>query len=690
MYNSNYNNDVVGRRGFLGRVACAWWLARHVPFLAPVGVARADGVDGASAKDAVARKPLYWSWWGWEPLAHYRRVGGIVGAVDTNAPGLEKWYDRLHSEELVATMADVGVNLACTHFFKGFGLVAERAEQQRTAALVRVAHGHGIKVLGYCQSRSLYHESFLAEEPHAEEWIQRDEQGKLRTWGRATYRWAPCILSREFRDYMKRAIRIGLEEVGLDGFHFDNDYCEPCYCKRCQEGFRAWLAKRHPAPQERFGRASFDDVRLPATVRSPAHIEDPIVQEWVRFRCESLAEYHAELCAHARSIRPGVILLGNPAYPRDGNSPYGRSVWPALLGRQLDLLFAENENFPGMEGGALVSQIRAFKQAAAVGYRVISTVWRRDKLTAAGLPESAGEVGLQVAEAAANGGVPGTNWALRPTNEGDRMRIDRPDLREALAISLRFARDTEKLLAGARPVRDVAVLRTFASAAFDGRESDARVLAAEEVLIRGGFAWETVFGEDMGRLDGFAALVLAGQSHMSDAECETVRAFTKAGGALILVGDNGDRDENGRARGRPAFQGFQGGNIARIGADVICAKEAGGRAARIMLPESWTQMADEIDRVAGERLSVRLRGAGTIALSASEIEGGRLVIHLVNYAAGATPEGLRLDLGKRWKGAGAARMLVPDGPGRDLVVRDVSGPMLELPPFAVYGVVIVG
>ena len=60
-----------------------------------------------------------------------------------------------------------------------------------------------------------------------------------------------------------------------------------------------------------------------------------------------------DLAAHARRIKPDVLLLGNPAYPRDPNSAYARSVWAPLLGRQLDLMFAENGNFPGIEDGAL-------------------------------------------------------------------------------------------------------------------------------------------------------------------------------------------------------------------------------------------------------------------------------------------------------------------------------------------------
>jgi hypothetical protein len=430
--------------------------------------------------------PLYWSFWGWEPLDHYRRLAGNTGAVDGRAHSLPQWYERLHTENLVELMARLGLNLAVTSFFKGFGLQHEQAEQERTATLVRLGHRHGMRVLGYCQSRSLYYEALLAEEPDAASWVQRDALGQMRTWLGVYYRWAPCIMNQDFREYMKRVIRVGLEEVGLDGLHFDNCYAEPCYCPTCERAFREWLTERYPSPRERFGLVSFAHTRQPPERPSPQRISDPLVQEWVRFRCESFADYLGELADHARSIRPDVILLGNPGYPRD-HTAYNRSIWAPLVMRHLDLVFAENAQFAGMDNDILVSQVRAYKHGTTVGYRVVSTTWQRGQTTSSGLPETAEAIGLQVAEAAANGGVPGTNWALRPMgNDDGGMRIDRPDLRQALQHYLGFAGANERVLHGSHPVKDVAVLRSFASEVYDIGQAAKPLYGAEEALIRGG------------------------------------------------------------------------------------------------------------------------------------------------------------------------------------------------------------
>ena len=74
------------RREFCGRVAGGLCLA----------AGQSEYLAAAGTVKSPAQGPLYWSWWGWEPLDHYRRTGGIVGAVDTRAPWMPQWYERLH------------------------------------------------------------------------------------------------------------------------------------------------------------------------------------------------------------------------------------------------------------------------------------------------------------------------------------------------------------------------------------------------------------------------------------------------------------------------------------------------------------------------------------------------------------------------------------------------------------------
>lgn len=668
----------LNRRAFLNQAAAVGLSAQAIPSLWAAETPRRS--------PAVAQRPLYWSWWGWETIDHYRRAGGTPGAVDSTAPWLEAWYDRLHDEQTVRQMAELGVNLGITHFFKGFGLAHEAQQQQRTRDLVQKAHRHGVAVLGYCQSRSLYYEAFLKEEPRAADWIQRDRTGELMTWGGAYYRWAPCLSSSEFRAYLKRVIRFGLEEIGLDGLHFDNDYAEACYCPRCQAAFRQWLARRWPNPRTRFGLADFDAVRIPPSGASPSRIADPLAAEWVRFRCELLAEYHADITSHARRIRPDVILLGNPAHPRGFDGPFKRSVWAPWVGQHLDLMFAENGQFPAMNEGRVVSQVRAYKQAAAVGYRVVSTTWRRGKETGLGLPEAAHQVGLQVCEAAAFGGIPGTNWSLRPLGDGNKMQIDRPEMREALGHYLGFVRGNARRLAGARPVRDVAVLHTFASAALNPGELWPVLMGTEEVLIRKGFAWEVLFDETLSKASAFGSLVLAQQTHLSDAACETIGRLAGGGTGLVLIGENGRYDESGRQRGRDPFQQLSGPRVVRVDAKLARAKVDAGYTIEVTLPPGATKLAAAVETALKPRGTVRLLDADTMALAAWELPDKSLALHLVNYAAPEAVQGAKLRFDRAWRDAKTAELLVP---GKSPAKIAVSGGSIALPPIELYGVVIV-
>jgi hypothetical protein len=354
-------------------------------------------------------------------------------------------------------------------------------------------------------------------------------------------------------------------------------------------------------------------------------------------------------------------------------------------------MFAENGNFPGMIGDVLVSQIRASKQGQAIGYRVISTTWRHGRGDVSELPDKPEEFCLQIAEAAANGAVPGTNWALRPLGEEDRMRIDRPELRAALRKALAFVRANEPLMRNARPIQDVVVLRTFSSLAFDNRQAWPLLLGAEEVLIRGGFAWGTVFGEAGDFPESSPVLVLGGQSHLSEGERRAVKDFVARGGGLVIAGTNGQQNENGHQRQAIGTEGLDGPRVVRLPAEAARAAISTKYEHRISLPKKWEETATAVEKAAGNRLSVRLRGDGKVTLSAWEREDNTLVVHLVNYATPKPAEGLRLELGPRWKKAKTARLLDLDGEKQDVPIEfDGSRGVINIPPLKTYTVVLAG
>lgn len=693
--------ESIARRHFLGQLGGlpllgTSLLSANLWDAAMAGEPAVLSPETQQAKDRATDSAVYWAWWGWEPWEHNRRAGGVTGAVDGSSHWLHRWYGRLHSEEMVELMAKLGVNMAVTHYFKGFGLEHERAEAQRTARLVQLARKHGIRVIGYCQFRSLYYETFMLEEPSAENWIQRDPLGQSIGWGKQYFRWTPCINSQEFRAYLKRVVRVGLEEIGLAGFNFDNCMSSPCYCPRCERAFREWMVNRYPEPRDLFGIGTVAGVRQPPAPKDTSRVTDPLTRAWLRWRCERLDDFAGEITGYIRGLRPDAILMANPGYPTGANCAM-RSVWPAMVGRHLNMMIAENSSSPEMLDDKIISQIRAYRHGIAVGYRPVSTTWAggvgREASTEASsaLPQTPQMVKLQVAEAAANRAVPGANWALRPLGGGDGMRIDLPELREALAQYLQFVRKYESLWLNATPISDVAVIRSFASGAFDPQKSWDYAVTAEEILIRSGFSWGAAFDENLDGLKGSPVLVLAGQTHLASGTCEAIRAFAAAGGGVIVLGDLAQWDENGMLYEPSPLAGLQGPRVVRMEIDTPKNDHRAGHTVCIALPKQRRAVAEAVEKVSDGRLTARLHGSTTVALSAFRTQDDRLALHLVNYAAPKAAGPLRVALGDAWKSRREARLITPEGGEQPLsVTGDKAGASIEISAIEAYGIVVVG
>jgi len=154
----------------------------------------------------------------------------------------------------------------------------------------------------------------------------------------------------------------------------------------------------------------------------------------------------------------------------------------------------------------------------------------------------------------------------------------------------------------------------------------------------------------------------------------------------VLVGENGRYDENGRQRTRNALDGLEGPRVVRVDPAAIRTTPVSGYEIRVPMPKGWKKLSAAIEQAAGG-LSVRLHGPDTVALSAYELPSHRLAVHLVNYAAADPAQGLRLELGRRWKDCRRAQLRPLDGPQQELPVTTST---ITLPPLPLYAVVLLG
>jgi len=507
----------------------------------------------------VQRGKLRWVWALWEPERFYRRAAYGGATSPGNALWMPQWYERMRSEETVKWLADIGVNLVSTCWFKGFGLQAEAQEMERSARFTDLCHRHGIRVLGYHQSTTLCWEALLDEAPNAEDWVQRQADGSLMCYGggSAYWRWMACIRNEEHRAYLERVVRKCLEEGKMDGIEWDGNVYK-CHCERCQQAFREYLFANHPDPEDLFGLPHLRHARIPPTENR----NDPFFQALLRFREHTMREWLGHFNRLVKSINPEAAHV-----------TYFISEWPDRPLDDIDILIDENHNVPYVQDDVLTCKLRGYKIGDARDRVVLVTAWMRapsqqapagpptPESTAAevaafqapvgGLrrPETALEVKRDLAESVCHGGhVLTATYSLRGVG-GDRVWLDQPFVHESLKQYFSFFAKYEQFYGESRSLANVALYRSHSSLSNDFFTAFPSIWGIEQVCLQYQIPFDTVFTCQLDRLADYAAVILADQRAMSDAEIETISAFVEAGGGLVLTGQSAMYDEHLRLRG---------------------------------------------------------------------------------------------------------------------------------------------
>ena len=531
----------ITRRHFLTGVAAA---AAGSQLLDRELLAAGPAAETLAPPDWIALGKLRWVWALWEPLAMYRRGGYGAGIGDGRATGhwVRRWYDRMHSDEILDKLADAGVNLMTTHFYKGFGLRGEADEMDRAADFTRRAHDRGIRVLGYHQFSTVIYETMLDEVPNLRDWIQRAPDGSLQTYGSATWRWKACPIHDEFIAYLKRVVDRCLVDAGMDGVEYDGTDYE-CYCAKCTAAFRRYLAEHHPKPRERFGLPHFRHVEIPSRWAP----KDPIWQEWIRFRIDLMGRRLRELRTYIHGKKPGAALVTYEDCPAEWRT--GRTRLLPDDGGYFDLAIAESHDMPQVLDGQLVTKVRHLKEGTAIGMVALSTDWLRTPDGGITLPRETRPVELDMAECLACGGqVCTATWSLRAGNNRDGSAFfEQPDFHAALKRYMGFARDHQDLYVGSQPCANVWIYHSLWSLAFDHSTAYNSVLGFEQALL-GRIAYRVAKEAHLPQLGPRDVLVVAAQTCLSNRECDALRAAVGRGCGLILTGRSAECDENFRQR----------------------------------------------------------------------------------------------------------------------------------------------
>jgi len=442
-------------------------------------------------------------------------------------------YAHMGDPDNIQRLYDAGVRYATIYFYKGFGLQYEHASMEQARRNADELHRHGIKV-GLYIGGTMFTETLYHELPEAKNWEQRNQDNHWVPYGLQTYRHYACPNEPAYRDYLKRVLKIGVEELHADQLLFDNIMLQPepdsCRCPRCLQAFHDFLRRKYPTPEavtRRFGLPEVEWIKVnewdsPTQPEGLAKLDDPVLQEWVRFRCESLANYADDLSAYVKSLNPNVAILMNIKGVYSWNRYWANAVYHPLYAGHVDVLAFDTGGYDARldaKTGALVSQIRSYKMARQLGASCEAPLG--DELLAAQHMAFGYETPVA--------GYAGAPWM---------------SARTAATPILEFYRHYhQRYYTGVTNVADVAVLRNWPSMAYSINAAYVPATLMEQVLIQHKIPFDLLFDEQLTNLDRYGAVILAGQECVADSQVQMLLAYARNGGTLVISDNTGQYNQ---------------------------------------------------------------------------------------------------------------------------------------------------
>jgi len=479
----------------------------------------------------------------WESILQRLRMG----SVPTN------WMEQSEKEldeSWIEFLASRGVKALMCFYSKGFGPETEAGARENGRRFAELAHRHGMKALAYL-SDTIMLETFSLEEPDVVNWLQVNEDGKpVHYGGDQTHRRRGCFNNPHWRAYVKRMIKLALDD-GFDGTQPDNDIWWPepdsCRCQVCREKFRQFLKDRFPTSEasiNRFGLPSLDAVEPPLysvwfRPWDQDAIRNPMIQEWIWFRSESIADFRRELWEFVRTECPGMELF----LPSSG-----------VTARNMAWLHGEDHNrttgiMPNTcteeplpcvydpKADALGSKIRSMRLARRCGSIMMHNAYlahegpaKAEAMLGEGLAFNQGSLG----------GVAAFHWG-------------RQDWPEATDRYVQFLSNHRDLLTRVEGLAQVAVWHSSATLAFDGLRQRMCAILTEQALIQHDVIFDIILDRHLDGLDRYKLLVLPGSTCVSDEQAAAIIDWVQAGGALLATDGASGKDAWRRERPQPAL-----------------------------------------------------------------------------------------------------------------------------------------
>ena len=456
----------------------------------------------------------------WDAMPIFRtRVGG-------NPSWQEEAYQKEHTEEAVKKYKEMGITMMLLHFYKGFGLKAEKEHIEEAKRLASICKQNGLKVGVYVGS-TIGYETFLLEKPEASEWLVPDYMGKPVLYGDQTFRKRVYFMHPGYIEYIKKVLKIAVEDLKVDLIHFDNTsmQAEPVIFQHplAIVNFRKYLQKKYTPDmlKKRFGFSDISYVEPPKYAEPMSKIEDPLFQEWMDFRCQQLADYYGIMENYIHGLNPEIAVVNNPHTGLSGiNTMWNQGIdYPRLLSHTDMVWTEEGNNADFTENGILVSKIRSYMLARILNNRIF-TYTSGSK--------------LEMAEAMAyNRQGMGMVGGLKEM-EGNQLEQGY-DLPEDQKNYIKFFHRNFEYYHAISNTSDVAVLHSYSTMAFNNDRPWQSTYLFEQALIQNRIPFDIIFDDQLKNLSKFKVLILADQECLNDESLALIREYVKNGGGLVAT-----------------------------------------------------------------------------------------------------------------------------------------------------------
>ncbi len=462
-----------------------------------------------------------------EPLWFYR----IRGSCTPKEEARSREYTSAENAEILSKLGITILDRA--EFFKGIGLVREKAQMARISRFARELHSRGVMISVYVGG-TMFTEYFFKEVPEARGWARKDQDGNPVTYGGYQLnRWFPCLNNPDYRAYLKRVLDVAVREVKADEIFFDNQILrhEPrsCRCDYCVQHLRDTIKRKYTLAQceLRYGVAEYPDSVPPTWSQACKpwrldRVQAPNIQDWIDHRVATVVEFYQEMANYVKAQNPATVVGMNIKGLHGHNRAFDHAVCHGAFADILDFSCIDGYN-PGFKNGNVISEVRFYKSSQSTHVSVVDSS-NTELIT----------VEKQV-------------FGYRKKIEGHGWI---GDIGSSMLFTptVQFLRGNARLYHERPHLRDIAVLRYEPATRYNCAKTPEQLMPFEQTLLVEKLPWGIIYDRQKDALGEFRIVALPEIQALSDEWLDRLDAFMLAGGGVIASGDAGMCNEWMRAR----------------------------------------------------------------------------------------------------------------------------------------------